>query len=171
VLAGGGVYNDESTTTTTNCVFLNNHADLGGGGMANSDSESTVINCTFADNESPMGGGITNNLTDIEIINTILWGNTGDQVQYLYGSLTVSYSNIQGGGFDGVSGNIDMDPLFVDAEDGDLRLTCGAPAWCSPCVDTATDTAPVVDFNGKGRVDIPGVGVKFVDMGAFEYHI
>ncbi len=50
------------------------------------------------------------------------------------GSITATYSNIQGGW--GGTGNIDSDPLFCDAGNGDYTLVSN-----SPCVGTGQDGA------------------------------
>jgi hypothetical protein len=81
---------------------------------------------------------------------------------------TVTYSDIQGG-YPGV-GNIDADPLFVDAAGGDLRLSTG-----SPCIDAANGPwAPEFDLDGNPRVDDTatpntGLGPPWADIGAYEY--
>jgi hypothetical protein len=63
----------------------------------------------------------------------------------------VSYSDVQGG-FAGI-GNIDADPLFVDAAGGDFALQPG-----SPCINTG-DPALSPDPDGS-----------FADMGAIAFH-
>ena len=59
---GGGMYNDSSSPTLTNCTFTSNSADIYGGGMANEDASSpTLTNCTFTSNScSDEGGGMSN---------------------------------------------------------------------------------------------------------------
>jgi hypothetical protein len=66
------------------------------------------------------------------------------------------------GGWDG-EGNIDADPLFVDAAIGDLRLQAGSPAIDAG--DQALLPAGITtDLDGNPRV----VGAN-VDMGAYEF--
>ena len=53
---GGGMYNDASSPTVTNCVFSGNTA-VAGGGMYNDGSSPTVTNCTFSGNTATIFGG------------------------------------------------------------------------------------------------------------------
>ena len=58
---GGGMRNEGSSPTVTNCTFTGNIATDRGGGMYNFNSDPTVTNCTFFDNfASFMGGGMFN---------------------------------------------------------------------------------------------------------------
>ena len=78
----------------------------------------------------------------------------------------VTYSDVQGG-WPG-DGNIDANPLFADAESGDLHLQAG-----SPCIDAGSNNAvPIVvatDLDANPRiVDGDADDVATVDMGAYE---
>jgi len=114
------------------------------------------------------------------LVNCILWSNTPDELvndDPAEDTPTVSFSDVQGGLSEGTvdgGGNIDADPLFVDAdgpddipgtEDDDLHL-----ALCSPAVNAGTNTPPgglpATDLDGNPRV----VGGT-VDMGVYEYQI
>ena len=74
------------------------------------------------------------------ITNCILWNDiaTDGEISSILGSgastPTVNNSDVQGG-FAG-NNNIDVDPLFVDASDGDDQLTSD-----SPCTTWATHRA------------------------------
>jgi len=59
--SGGGMYNEESSVTVTNCTFKMNGAELGGG-MCNIRSQPSVSNCTFTTNYvwAGDGGGMYN---------------------------------------------------------------------------------------------------------------
>ncbi|MHC4658551.1 MAG: right-handed parallel beta-helix repeat-containing protein, partial [Planctomycetota bacterium] len=59
--SGGGMYNDYSSPTISNCTITGNSAVWGGGGMNNdSDSNATLTNCVFSGNSALWGGGINN---------------------------------------------------------------------------------------------------------------
>jgi parallel beta-helix repeat protein len=188
---GGGMYNSSSGPTVTNCTFSGNTADYNGGGMFNrSNSSPTVTNCTFSGNTAnyPNGGGMYNGYSSTPTVtNSILWGNSPDEIYNdSLSTVTVSFSDVQCGlpsyTVDG-GGNIDADPLFVDAdgpdntagtEDDNLYLQDS-----SPCID-AGDNAAVpagisFDLNGNPRfIDLPdspdtGNGTApLVDMGPYE---
>lgn len=163
---GGGMYNAcGSHSTVTNCVFGFNSAHCGGG-MLNKQSTPTVTNCTFNGNSaSPWnGGGMYNQESNPTVTNCILWGNSPGEI---IGSATVTYSNVQGG-YAG-TGNIYADPMFATG----WRLSPG-----SRCMDAGDNTACAAstDLGGNPRfADFPGrddigSGVPpIVDMGAYEY--
>ncbi len=194
---GGGMYNLNSSPTVTNCVFRENVqlGGKGGAGMYNAgDSAPTVTNCTFYANIGRSAGMVTeyesnptvSNCTFVgnvfggmstpgsgSVRNCIFWGNTAYQIMAPKSPSVISYSDIEGG-FPGV-GNIDADPLFVDAAQGDLRLVVKSP--CSDAGDNAAVPEGITsDLAGNSRfVDTPftpdtGNGTPpIVDMGAFEF--
>ncbi len=117
----------------------------------------TVVNCSFYNNSASIGGAIRiANDTGIVVTNCILWQNSSAISQWSI-SPAVTWSDVQGGWAG--EGNIDVDPRFVNASGGNLRLRAG-----SPCVDTGTAVgAPDTDILGAARPR--GAGV---DMGAYE---
>jgi|GEM_PF-5913899 len=173
---GGGMFNSSSSPKVMNCIFSANTAWLGGGMFNGSSSSPTVTNCTFAGNTAPGAGGMYNHSSSPTVTNCIFWANTGGQIEDYNSSPTVTYSNVQDG-YTG-TGNINADPLFVDADgpdntygtlDDDLHLRAG-----SPCIDAGIiGGLPPTDFEGDARrlndpnTDNTGVGV--VDMGADEF--
>ena len=167
-LARGG------TGRLRNCLFSSNSTGSAGGAGVWCAAQSTVslTNCTFSANLATGGTAVLLWDSSGQMANSILWGDTPDEIA-LYGStLTVAYSDVQGG-YSGI-GNIDADPFFVDRNNGKFRLRAG-----SPCIDAGDNTAVppgiTTDLDGNPRfVDIPcgpdtGYGsAPIVDMGAYE---
>jgi len=129
----------------------------------------TVTNCTFLGNTATnAGGGISHGtpVHTLTVTNCIFWGNSdvggmdeSAQIHVSTGTPTVNFSDVQGGwtGAGGV-GNLNVDPLFVDADD--LRLTAGSP--CIDAGDNSVVTEPT-DLDGN-----PRIANGTVDMGAYE---
>jgi hypothetical protein len=76
---GGGMWNYNCSPILTNCIFHGNSASSLGGGLGNSVYCSPIItNCTFYDNTAAMyGGGIYNEgASSITLTNCILWADS-----------------------------------------------------------------------------------------------
>lgn len=181
---GGGIDIQYGFATVTRCTFKNNTCSIGAG-MSSWDSLVTVSNCTFTNNSSDFCGGldigggpginatvtnctlsanggsalITRNNMTIAITNCILWAATAATIRSFGDSPTVTYSNVQGG-YAG-TGNINADPLFINAAGGNYRLQ-----FTSPCLNTgsaSTPNLPSTDMDGAPRI----LG-SAPDMGAYE---
>jgi len=151
---GGAIFNASSNPTITNGAFSGNSANHGGGIMVDT-GDPDVIDCTFCANEATQGGALSNWFGAATLANCILWGDAGGEIVDYYGTVAVSYSDVQGG-YAG-TGNINADPLCVRTPDpgpdgewgtddddyGDLHLQGG-----SPCVDAAdNDAVPPDEFD------------------------
>jgi hypothetical protein len=153
---GGGmfVHGTNCAPVLNECLLVGNSGTSGGGCLLSWASPSAVFNhCTFSLNSASNGGAINVNLSSMELNNCILWENQGQWGPEIYvyngQSVTVTYSNIKGG-FIG-TGNIDLDPQFVDPVNNfDLQSS-------SPCID-AGDPASAPDPDGTRT-----------DMGAFYF--
>jgi len=159
--SGGGVKIDMcSSAEIVNNVIAENSAQWKGGGIYCGNSSPMIINNTIAYNSSQNEGGGTYFWHAFPIIvNTILWGDSPEEIVLgAGGSITITHSCVQGG-WPG-AGNIDVDPLFVDAANAYYHLLLD-----SPCIDAGDNTAVTsgTDLDGNPRIvnDI-------VDMGAFE---
>ncbi len=153
--SGGGMYNRyTSQPLLTNCIFSSNSADRGGAMENLNTSQPTLINCTFSANFAESTGGGTSNLHNsrLTLINCILWGDVPDEIS---GSAYVSYSDIEGDWMGVWMNNIDINPLFVDPDNGDYHLKSQAGRWdpkserwviddvTSPCIDAGDPNIPV----------------------------
>ena len=179
--------------TVRRCVFRSNSVgNSTGGGAIEATDNTAVINSVIAQN-SPnavvfFGGGnaFTNSTiasnsgygailfaSSTSFVNSILWGNTLGQV-FLgpSGGVSISYSDVQGGGFAG-TGNINANPLFLAAP-FDLRLGAGSPAVdagnnAAVPGGTTTDVLGLPRFFDDPAAANTGAGTPpIVDMGAYE---
>jgi hypothetical protein len=158
---GGGIILDEDVDAIiTRTSVVHNYASGYIGGIDVMNTYATINNVTVSRNASGGGGGVGITNANVDITNSIVWENTGNEVWVYSGSATVTYSDIEGG-YDG-EGNIDADPLFTDANNGDYTLQ--APD--SPCIDAGT-----ADIDGNGIEDITDYSGSAPDMGAFESNL
>ena len=160
---GGGIMMRNSEATLTKISITDNTTPGYGGGIAIYNTDAVLTNLTVSGNVGSVSGGGIGLLQNANamIINSIIWGNDPNQLFESEAiTLTVAYSNIEGGGFAG-EGNISADPLFVDADNGDYTLQGG-----SPCIDTGT-----ADVDGDGVDDMTDYFGAAPDMGAFEFYI
>jgi len=179
-MGGGGLYCTNSAAQLINCLFEGNVTPGDGGGMFNYRSLPKIANCTFVTNQGDDGCAAFSLYSDVTMVNTITWGNTGGAGNFIAvvgSTLRLGNCDIERGlGYiwnprgtvvDN-GGNIDADPLFVDPCNGDYRLLPD-----SPCIDAGTNDAaylPDTDLAGRARiVDGDCDGVAIVDMGAYEF--
>ncbi len=149
---GGGIYLTDKLGTgmspkVINCLVKNNSASALGGGIFffGSTLSPTVMNSTIADN--PVGDGVYNSLASTTITNTIIYGNSTNNLYDAGGGTSTTSFSLIG-----------TDPLFVGP--GDYHLRSGSPA-----IDAGTNTgAPDNDLDGNSRI-VNSV----VDMGAYEF--
>jgi len=195
---GGGLHAFGGEPVLVNCLMTGNAADSGAG-LSLALAEATVTNATISGNAAEFAGGgvYLSQMSTAIVTNTVLAGNTddggasADASAQLYNnpffgpnSISVRHSAIQDDDPDDASiypgvGNLDDDPLFLDAGGGDFHLQMG-----SPCIDAGTNLGvllPGTDFDGNPRLiddpstpDCPQVAGQcgsppIVDMGAFEF--
>lgn len=185
---GGGVWvkGRHLDVTFINNRLLGNSAPEGGGLYGRmSDAGTTLINNTLSDNESQAGGGLNLYLegpettTRAQLYNNLFWHNqaqanqgedfrifntTASQVTLLANSFNWTPTTgfwVNSPVYIDASNLNTLDPQFVDAVSGDLRLRA-----VSPLIDAgspATPDLPESDLGGKPRVMAGGL-----DVGAYE---
>ncbi len=170
--------NTTTSTTNTGVVCLQ-----AGGSFA-------FINCTIAGNlcgavaptVAPFPSWVFTNIVG-SMQNCVVWGNTTTTggvaanrfAAITAGSVTVSYSDVQGSGGSGAwnsqfgsngGSNIDSDPLFTSSADF-------TPQQCSPVVDAGNDASNPTSFDlaNQNRKFDANPGGQAIDMGALESQV
>lgn len=164
-----------------NCTFISNTAEgnIWGGGSGGAvwiaqGSRALIANCTFFDNYAfnewdasyGRGGAVYCDGT-LQSYNSVFWENRaflGSQIGAgSNATVELAYCDVQGGESDVYvapnatliwgDGMLDADPMFVDPDTMDLRLTHG-----SRCVDSGSNLnvpQDVADLDGDGDIDEP----------------
>ncbi|MFA7688303.1 MAG: T9SS type A sorting domain-containing protein [Moheibacter sp.] len=181
---GAGIFSSIDTDLNLiNVLFEGNTASRKGGGIYAYDTNLNMINVTLSGNSASWdGGGIcTEENTTVAMNNSIIYGNTaidgGNEISNGGNcAMEINYSIyddqpgdlIVGGGISFLN-SITDDPLFVDAENGNLRLTEDSPAVDSGNPDTDILLFPTNGNNEPIDLDInPRVYFNGIDIGAYE---
>ncbi|MCK5050229.1 MAG: T9SS type A sorting domain-containing protein [Candidatus Cloacimonetes bacterium] len=153
---GGGIWCNLSNPILNCVVISDNSAYMYGGGIYCDSSSPSLENVTITENNAGWyGGGILCfDNSSPSLINSIMWDDSPEEISIASGSVTATYSDIEGG-WTG-TGNINSDPLFINAGNGDYHLQS-----TSPCID-AGDPASTLDPDGT-RADM---GALFYDQSA-----
>ncbi|MCW5979065.1 MAG: right-handed parallel beta-helix repeat-containing protein [Bryobacteraceae bacterium] len=186
--SGGGVAAYGSSVTFTNNLVIGNHCweGSGAGAYVGASANLRIVNNTIYGNRASYhGGGLTVEVPDggtAWIYNNILvgnwaqdfWGNPDAEDLVIWnwaGSQVHLYNN----DFDQSSGGTylslpfpidpsnlnDVDPLFVDAANGNYRLSLPSPVINKG--SNAAPNLPATDIEGNPRIQL-----GTVDMGAYE---
>jgi hypothetical protein len=138
---------NSSSSITNNLIFGNTTVEYGYGGGACCGNGATLENNTIIENSASYGSGVYCEFSELNVLNSII-RNPGNEIYAYWGdTITVSYSNIEGGE-DGIyideygtlnwlEGNIDAEPLFIDPENGDFHLDL-----CSLGIDGGDPNSP-----------------------------
>jgi hypothetical protein len=158
--SGGGIAIDDSVVTATNNVIASNYGPDGDGIIVWSGSgiaDVHLINNTIISNTAD---GICVGDGTVLIRNNILYGNGGAGICKYEAAASVTsdhnafWNNSRVSDVPTGTGDIEADPLLVEAASGDYHLQAD-----SPCIDAGTPTgAPRVDIEGTLRDATPDIG-------------
>jgi predicted outer membrane repeat protein len=180
---GSGIYLKYCNLLIMNNIINGNSSEHFGGGIYCTYSNPLIMNNVITANSAVNGGGLALCCNSHpNVVNNILWNDTAGSGPEIYlraafsctCTLTVAYCDVEGGE-SGVfidpgcvlnwgEGNIDLDPLFRDADALDLHLMaeyCGDP-----------DNSPCIDAGHPDSLDSQldcghGLGTDRADMGAY----
>jgi len=130
--------------------------------IINYHGSTTIINATIAENivDPSYCDPIVYSDT-LNVINSIIWNEWAQELQGNH--LDVSYSDIQN--YNGIGlNNINLDPVFVDANNLDLRLSEN-----SPCINTGTPDTTGLHLSPWDLDGNPRIYDGRIDMGAYEW--
>jgi len=182
---GGGMYTRRISDKKSfkNSVFGGNSAEKNGGAIFIEQNQNAmeITHSTFAQNSALHGKAIFSS-GYIKIRNSILYNGGQDEIwNNNLSTIEFSYSDIQNGQSaiydpNGAlvwgEGNIDIDPLFADPNNGDYHLKSQAgrydsnsEVWIiddvtSPCIDAGDPMSPIglEPFPNGGRINMGAYG-------------
>jgi len=171
--AGSGVFWDEGATGTMhNDLLFRNQCpsdDRSGaaiyidGGAAPSSVH--IENVTIADHQClGLGAVIIEDGSSATFRNVILWGNTED-IAIMNGTYQITYSITKASGL----GNVNANPMFIDASSADYRLSAGSPAINAGDAETEF---PVFPGDSNTSFDLgrnPRMHGGRIDIGSYEF--
>jgi hypothetical protein len=163
---GGGINCSGGTLVLRNTLITGNSCAGGGGGFFCNNCSPILDNAVICDNTANEGGGIFCGNPDPSypsLANCILWNNTPQQIQIFSGSVTVAYSDVQGG-WPG-TGNLYSNPMFVNGPLSNYHLSSN-----SPCIDAGNPDFQYDDPEdplNPGYALWPAQGLVRNDMGVY----
>lgn len=189
-LNGGGLYlmrSNDNDCCFSNLLFDDNYSMHFGGGFALLDTSPLIYNVLVTNNESEgvsCNGIFFYGLSSPVLANCIVYGNypsesshhtdttqmwvwttDGFAPEFHHCLVEGGLKHIHSGDFIAVYEDIiDADPLFVDAEHHDFRLSEG-----SPCRDAGDPDTPSFIAEGIDLAGMPRVLNYRIDMGPYEY--
>ena len=184
---GGGIYCDLGNPSLLNVIITDNNAYYYGGGIVFLESNPSLINVTITGNSATLfysGGIFCTDNSNPSLINCILWNDSPQEIYFSEeedpNSITISYSDIQGGEagivtnnngtVNWLEGNINEDPLFGGTGEDPYSLLEYSPCIDAGIPDTTGLNLPPWDIIGNLRIwDGDGNGTAIIDMGAYEY--
>ena len=168
---GGGMYLSANNVELNNLNIYDNVADYGGGVYAEMCMGTTQFtNCNICENTANFDGdGFYIKVEMMPFTINMIGCTVCDEIfefsPYLerYDYFTATYSNIAGG-CEG-EGNIDVDPEFIDPENGNFHLSA-----TSPCIDSGNPDPAYndpEDPENPGFALYPALGTITADIGGY----
>ncbi len=160
---GGGLY--QCNGIVQNNIIYNNSCEGSGGGL-HCCRGIIQLNTIWGNSSDDRGGGMAG--CDGVIKDCIIWGNSAFEYPQVYAISEPTYCCIQTW-ISGGTGNININPKFINPENGDFHLRQD-----SPCIDAGCGIVSVTyDFEGhsrgyNGTPEQRGDGSDY-DIGADEY--
>ncbi len=189
--SSGAIFARNVTITLTNVLFSGNEAGSGAALDIGGSTNAVLNNITVSGNQCIASGGAITTTTSGSVVvrNSVFWNNVSPPGTPILessishpgtGSVTVISTLLQGSGGSGAwsgaplidgGGNIDVDPLFLEAISGsttpttrgNYRITIGSPAM--DVGNNAFNPTPY-DLDGNLRI-LDGI----IDLGAYEGHM
>lgn len=177
---GGGMFNNSSSPTLSNCTFSGNSAS-DGGGMYNENSSPKLYNCTFSGNNAFLyGGGMRNwDNSSPKLYNCIVLGNNSGIANEVNSNPDIQYSLVQDESST-ANGNINatgitpadvftnwIDPTatgWTATSTGDYTLKAGSPA-----INKGDNTKyNLATMGNKDLAGKPRIFGGTIDLGAYE---
>ena len=165
---GGGIYCQDASPVIFNNLIVENTDSIAGGGLYSVRSSPFLYNNVISHNRvisqfEGRGGGVFIRDSELGACNSIFWADTafqGNEIYVFSGGTSFIACDVYGGwpGW----GNIDVDPLFRDPDNGDYRLMateCGYPL-SSPCIDAGGNRDAFLNCDW-------GLGTIWADLGAY----
>ncbi len=155
----GAAIGNRADCSLANCTIANNTASANGGAIDNAyGAIVNLVQCTIAGNTaSGAGGGFDNYQATVNVTNTIVGGNSGDDI-YNWASSTVDFggSNLvqildNDGTTNGADSIIAAAPLLAALGDYGGPTQTMPPLAGSPAIDAGAPTALTTDQRGYPR--------------------
>jgi hypothetical protein len=154
----GEVWLNAGTLGMTNVLLAANASN----GLVCVAGTASAVNCTLAGNTA---WGLTNTAATVTLKNDVVWGNA---IGGIGGTATVNYSDVQGGVAAG-TGNLSIDPLFVNPAALDYHEQSKGGSWHNGLWTHDAGNSPVIDKGDPADSAIlePLPNGNRINMGAF----